>query len=372
MPICKTGFADNSKPDMKNGNEKSHRMTIAEIARLAGVTKSTVSGVLNNNPKARISEGTAAKVREIISRYNYVPSPLARGLSSRATRQIGFLVSSSATLGLSNSSFSQIPAGVEQACAEHDYSCVVSRYDLSTVKQFVIPDKLRQPCVDALIVAGLLYDSSEVLATLGIPIGIVGSCCTTNSFFQISRDSAGTFADLLGQLAKLGHQRVFFPYFNVTERNELVDAAEKCNTLLPSPILPIYWEYHDDLDEFVRGAQLCDLLFSDSPYRKCTAILANDQICLGFLRRLKEVGKKVPSDISVISTNNTPVCEWNTQPVSACQTLSKEHGQILCNGLIEHLEGKVTAEQLRERLQAQHLVQPVVMRATSGPAPKQC
>ena len=354
---------------MKSNNEKSHKVTIAEIARLAGVTKSTVSGVLNNNPKARISEVTAAKVREIISRYNYVPSPLARGLSSRATRQIGFLVSSTTTLGLSNSFFSQILAGVEQACAEHDYRCMVSRYDLSTVKQFVIPDKLRQPCVDALIVAGLLYDSSEALAALGIPIGIVGAY-PNRSFFQISRDSAGTFADLLGQLAKLGHQRVFFPYFNVNERNELVDAAEKCNILLPSPILPMYWEYHDDLDEFVRGAQLCDLLFSDSPYRKCTAILANDQICLGFLRRLNELGKKAPSDISVISTNNTPICEWNTQPVTACQTLCKEHGQILCNGLIELLEGKLTAEQLRERLQAQHLVQPVTMRATSGPAPK--
>ena len=356
-------------PNMKNNSEKSHRITIAEIARLAGVTKSTVSGVLNNNPKARISKETTAKVREIISRYNYVPSPLARGLSSRATRQIGFLVSSSATLGLSNSFFSQILAGVEQACSENDYRCLVSRYDLSTVKQFVIPNRLRQPCVDALIVAGLLYESSDALATLGIPIGIVGTSAN-RSFYQISRDSAGTFAGLLEHLAKLGHQRVFFPYFNTAERNELADAAEKCNTNLPSPILPMFWEYHDDLDEFVRGAKLCDLLFSKSPYRKCTAILANDQICLGFLRRMRELGKEAPADISVISTSDTPICEWNTQPVTACRTLCKEHGLYMCSSLIELLEGRLSDEQLRERLEAQHLVQPVAPRATSGPAPK--
>ena len=351
----------------KSASHPQRRMTIAEIARLAGVTKSTVSGVLNNNPKARIGKATAAKIREIISQYNYVPSPFARGLSSQVTGQIGFLISSSATLGLSNSYFSQILAGVEQACSERDYRCVVSRYDLSTVKQFVIPDKLRQPCVDALIVAGMLYESSELLTTLGIPIGIVGTS-PSGSFYQINRDTRSTFEAVLRQLAALGHRRVFFPYFTPGERNELADAAESCNRALSSPILPMFWEYHDQENEFDRGVKLCDHLFHDAQARQCTAILANDQICLGFLRRMNELGRKSPEDISVISTSDTPLCEWNSQPVTACHTTSFEHGYFLCGGLIDLLEGNFTPEQLREALLAQHLAQLLVMRSTLGKA----
>ena len=59
------------------------RMTISDIARLAGVAPSTVSEVVNNDPKSRVSRKTFDKVRKVIDKYNYVPSPQARALITK-------------------------------------------------------------------------------------------------------------------------------------------------------------------------------------------------------------------------------------------------------------------------------------------------
>ena len=67
------------------------RATLADVARLAGLSPTTVSMVLNNRPNTRLSEEAAERVRAAAARLNYRPNPAARGLRLGKTRTVGFI-----------------------------------------------------------------------------------------------------------------------------------------------------------------------------------------------------------------------------------------------------------------------------------------
>ena len=84
---------------------------IKEIAQKAGVSKSTVSRVLNNNPL--ISEETRERIQRIMREQNYVPNSMARGLSSQRTCSIALLVSIENSKAFYNPFFSEVMHGIE-------------------------------------------------------------------------------------------------------------------------------------------------------------------------------------------------------------------------------------------------------------------
>ena len=78
---------------------------------------------------------------------------MAQALTTKRTRQIGCLVSSTATLGIANNYYAEILAGIEHSCSESGYKCLVGRYDfLPHVADFVLNASIRQRNMDALII----------------------------------------------------------------------------------------------------------------------------------------------------------------------------------------------------------------------------
>ncbi len=343
------------------------RVTINDIAKLAGVAASTVSEVANNDPKSRVSRKTFEKVRKIIDEYNYVPSPQARALITRRTRQIGFLVSSTAMLGLANSYFSSILAGIETACSERDYRCMVSRYDLLSIHEFVMPAKLRQRSVDALLIAGRVENALCDLNDLGIPIAVIGTTPDTR-FFQVSSDMEQSFINIYRYLTELGHRRIVLPYYDEGERNERLKSLEEFNR---SSKLKLEAELLDDFKasgDFFRGSELAELILGNEKFAACTALLANNQICCGFMQKLAALGYRCPDDFSVIADNDSQNCQWNTIPITSCKSNTFEHGYIAANLMIDYLEEIRTADEIRAKMKELYRPNELIIRSSSGPA----
>ena len=204
-----------------NPLQNQRRITINDIARLAGVAISTVSEVINDNRKSRVAPKTEARVREVIRKLHYVPMQAARSLVSQRTHQIGFLVSSTATLGLANDFYSMMLAGVESVCSRMRYKCVVGKYDfISSVRNFVCHESLRQHSVDALIITGQVNPQCRAgLDALGVPIVLLGCDDTLakdggnepNGIFKIGCSFEKNYFRLFGYLKELGHRHFLFP-----------------------------------------------------------------------------------------------------------------------------------------------------------------
>ncbi len=309
------------------------RVTINDIARLSGVSKATVSEVINNDPKSRVSPETFAKVKKVIDECGYQPLQQAQAMSNGRTRHIGLLISSSAMLGFANSYFGTILAGVENACGARNYYCTVSLFDLAKLRDFLAPQNLRRRNVDALIVAGEIA-SEEFLLAMGIPVAILGYS-HHEEFYRIDRGNSplGAFR----HLAELGHREVLLPYFAEAERLETEAILKEFNRTGKHKINGHFSNSFLDIGDLRRGRELCNEVFVHK-YNGCTAMIANDQICSGFMQQLVSLGRKCPDDFSVVSRDDTPLCEWNSIPITACGGDVFEYGRAAANLMIDLLD----------------------------------
>ena len=115
-----------------------------DVARLAGVSTSTVSHVINND--RFVSEAIRLKVNDAVKTLNYAPSALARSLKLNQTRTIGMLITAS-----SNPFFSEIVRGVERSCFERGYSLVLCNTEGDEKRMNSNLETLLQKRVDGLL-----------------------------------------------------------------------------------------------------------------------------------------------------------------------------------------------------------------------------
>lgn len=347
-------------------DKKKKKITIKEIAELAGVAKSTVSEVINNNRKSRVSAKTFAKVKCIIDKYNYVPQISAKALSSHRTYQIGYLVSSKVTLGLANAYFSTIEAGVNKACQEYGYQMLVSTYDLSTIKNFVMPQKLMQRSVDALVIAGLVSEEVMIqLKSLNIPYIIAGGEYDED-VLCLRADMRSTYLKMLKYFADLGHELIGFGSSNQIATKSFVQAFKNRQ----DKKLKAIFATQAEANEFETGVKHAQNWLKADKSEKYTVFMANDQICIGFLSELLKNNVKCPDEISIMACSDTTSCKWNSLPVSAAESLLEEHGFMACELLVELLENKKSISEVKATLLKEHRPHELIIRATTGKAPE--
>jgi len=343
------------------------RITINDIARLASVSKSTVSEVINNNSSGKVRESTFAKVQSIIKKYNYTPSMQARALTTRRTGQIGFLVSSTATLELANNYFDMILSGVEHQCSEQGYRCMVSRYDLSILDHFVLSQKVQERSIDGLIIAGLKNDPGHILDHLDIPILMIGSSSNSH-IFQLHSDLFQTVVNAVEYLRNLGHRHFLLPYTFPQELELLVEVFNHCNhgnTCSSSSYLTgHYYSNCQTFNEFINGHQLAETALNRADLTSCTALIANDQVCSAFMQKLHECGYVLPKDYSILATNDSTLMKWGMVPVTVCDNNAFAMGQHASESIISLLKKKLSESELREKLATQNTASPLLHRSS--------
>ena len=344
--------------------KNKQRLTIKDIALLAGVSKTAVSGVLNN--KSRVGPEKEKKILDIIKEYNYVPQVSARALSNRRTYQIGYLVSSKVTLGLANAYFATIEAGVNKACQEHGYQMVVSTYDLSTIKNFVMPKKLMQRSVDALVIAGNVNDNVLAkLKNLQIPYIVIGGKYDDEDVLCLRSDMGNTYLKMIDYFANLGHELVCFEDSNPFAAKDFMEASKNYNF---EGIKTIFKKF-DAENDFKLGVKHAQYWMSLDKDKRYTAFIANDQICAGFLAELIKNGIKCPDEISIMACSGTTMCEWSPYPISASTSPLEEQGNIAATLLVELLEKKKNLNEVKEALHREYKHYELIIRSTTGKAP---
>jgi DNA-binding LacI/PurR family transcriptional regulator len=132
--------------------------TLADVAKLAGTSKTAVSSVLNNGrgKTTRVGEETALLIRDAAKRLGYRANLTAQSLATGRTGFIGFMLSSTVSRGFLNAYFAGYLEGVEAECRRQGYGLAVACAPISEAGSFIRSDILSQRRIDALIVAGEL------------------------------------------------------------------------------------------------------------------------------------------------------------------------------------------------------------------------
>ncbi|HEY0290527.1 MAG TPA: catabolite repressor/activator [Pseudomonas sp.] len=144
-------------------------MKLSDIARLAGVSVTTASYVINDKAQQqRISSATVERVRAVVEEHGFKPNPQAAGLRSRHTRTLGFILPD-----LENPSYARIAKQLEQGARARGYQLLIASSDDDPISELQLLQLFRARRCDALFVASCLPtsdDSYRELQKQGLPV----------------------------------------------------------------------------------------------------------------------------------------------------------------------------------------------------------
>lgn len=337
--------------------------TSADVARLAGVSRATVSYVLNDAPNENISEATRARVRAAAARIGYQPHAGAQSLRSSVTHILGLLVPEA-----NNGHHQETAAGVEACARRKGYSLFqsVTNFDAAEDRRGFL--QLKQRRFDALILTSAL--GATVLNEMGSLLER-GAVITGLGFSDPRIDAVRTEPirgerQVLEHLVALGHRRIGYIY-GVADQEVFRSRLDTCLELQGQLKVPFH-------EAWVRrcGPTLADgyqatqelLQLTQGEERPTALIVVNDLVAMAVLAALHAAGIAVPAEMSVISFDNTSMAEYTVPSLTSvdCEArLMGEHAASLTIARLEDRQRPLTHIETRAEL---------VVRGSTGPAPR--
>ena len=334
------------------------RVTIRDIAGLAGVSVATVSRVMNG--RGDVAPETRELVQRIVREHGYTTSRAARGLSAGRTGLIG------ATVPLVYPAyFSFILSGAAEALSERDMRLVLCPTQHEHAREVTLLERMMHGTTDG----GLLIlpqESSDELETLlmhGYRFVVVDPLQPLNENIPAVSCAHSAGADAaIKHLQELGHRRIAAitgprGWVATEDRLRGYNAALAAAGILPDPAL--VQETNFEIEQGRRAARhLLDL--HDRP----TAIFAfNDNVAIGVLQAARERGIRVPEELSVVGFDDVEAAEIVTPPLTTVRQPLAEMGRMAVSLLERLIEG-----QRIEGLHVELRTQLVVRQTTAPPA----
>jgi len=319
---------------------KRRRVTSADVAARAGVSRTTVSFVLNQRPDTQISPATWRRVEEAARELGYYAHGPARQLAAGASLTLGLVLCQSPEQVATDALLAETLLGVAAAARAGGYRVLVEPL---TPGQGSYAELLRSERTDGLIVSGPRVDDEELAALVeeGFPIVLQGhrADLETPSVDVDNRAGArGAVEHLLG----LGHRRIAC----ITNASLAYTAAAErlagYRDALQAAGLPVDAQLirEGDFDAASGHRAMANLLAGEV----FTAVfVASDVVVFGVLRAIRDAGKVVPDDISVVGFDDIPLAEHFDPPLTTVRLPAHGLGVAAGQALVERVAGRPVA-----------------------------
>ncbi|MCE0493166.1 LacI family DNA-binding transcriptional regulator [Vibrio salinus] len=274
--------------------------TIVDVCKLAGVSKATVSRVINGT--GQVKESTRDTVYAAMEQLGYRPNKTAQALATNRTNSIGLVVSD-----FDGELLKQIEARVD---LEHK-QLIVTNGKNNPDQEYEVIRQLEGRCDAVILYSSTLSDEhiNRLYQHLTIPLVIMNRTSKNQAFYSVSFDQEGAVTMLMEHLISFGHRQIACitgPLTNLTGQARL---AGYKNSLKNSGI-PVKNSLIVSADYTMKSGYVAckELLSRCIPF---TAVIAfNDSMVIGALKALSEVGIQVPGDVSIAGIDNEPITEF--------------------------------------------------------------
>ena len=365
--------------------QTGRRITIADVAKAASVSKAAVSFAFN--APERLNSETASRIRAIAAELHYRPDPVARMLAARRTETIGILTPQGLDVVFPNPYFGSFTAGVAAAAESAGYSL-----------QFISPVRgsliraVHQATVDGFIAYGLSSDHPEIdqVRRSGLPFVLVDSTALPEELSVSVDDEVGA-RSAADYLIELGHRSFAILAFEPPLRGTS-DLAPAPGNGGGSGSTARYWTTADDaaarrMRGYVAafadagidvppeaiasmpatleaGASAFRRLYDDG--QRPTAVLAmSDALAIGVIRAARDLGIGVPRDVSVVGFDDIDVAAFTDPPLTTIHQPGRSKGEAAMRILLSRLEGGDARDSPHLRLGTRLIVRGSTGRARS-------
>jgi alanine racemase len=339
------------------------RPRIADVAREAGVSKTAVSFAFNRPD--RLAPDTAQRIRDVAAAMGYRPDPVARTLSQRRTHTIGVLTPQALSVVFSNPFFGAFAEGVALAVEPAGYGLT-----------FISPlhgslaGALGRAMVDGVVVVGVSADHPEVeqIRAAGIPLVMVDSSARTDEP-TVEVDDEGGARAAAEHLLELGHRDLVVASMEPAMPGAPIDADWVTGRRLRgyAAAMAAAGRALDPVDVVAApatiegGAQAFRRAWEAG--RRPTGVLAmSDAMAIGVVRAARELGLRVPADLSVVGYDDIDIGRHTDPPLTTVHQPIREKGERAVRLLLGLVEADARPQPRAVRLETR-----LIVRGSTGP-----
>lgn len=303
-------------------------VTINDIAKQAGVAKSTVSRYLNNGS---VSKTTRKKLDEIVKVTGYTPNTFARSLKATKTNMIGVIIPR-----LNSASTNEVLNGIDEKTRENGYQLIITNSNQNIDRELEnIQTLIKQKVEGIILLAQEITESHrELINGSKIPFLVLGQ--KAESIHSMAYDDYNAGQTIGRYALELGHRE--FLYFGVSERDKAVGKERKQGVI--DSINKVSGTTVEVVEtSFSKTTAYQDALTALPKSRASYVVCATDNIAIAVLKAALELGYSIPDDFSISGFGGYEETDYVQPSITTISYPYKEMGTQAVMNLIELVKG---------------------------------
>ncbi len=313
-------------------------MNLEDVAREAGVSRATVSRVLNN--ERSVSDKTRTHVLEVVERLNFSPNHAARTLVTQRSDIIGIVIPDYANVFFGDSSyFPMLLQGIVETTNALDYSILLSISKRNENRDHFAQRIIRNRMTDGLVIASIKNDDpllERLIANTRCFVMVERPLRNSDRFSYVTSDNIQGGYIATQHLIKLGRRRIahITGHVTIADAQDRLEGYKKALTEANIPFdADLVYEGEFSHHHGYEGAK------SLMAHKPDAIFAASDTIALGAIQAIEEADLSVPRDIAIVGFDDLDEASKSKPQLSTIRQLVRQKGAAAANLLIDMIKG---------------------------------
>jgi len=311
-------------------------MKMSDIARLAGVSKATVSRVINNSQNVSIE--LKAKVEKVLEETGYKPNLLAQELATNKTNMIGIVLPN---IGIDT--FSSITEGITDILDSKGYNVLLANSNESIEKEVEYIKIFNRKQVDGIIIfpVDITQMHIETIENIKVPVVVMGQ---ENENLQVScvlYDDFNAVKDITELMICNGHKKI--AYIGLDDSRESIGKLRRKGYMeaMKSSEIVIQDKYIQISSLSISsGYESMKRIIERNNELPTVVVTATDRLAIGAMKYLKEKNIKIPEEVSVVGIDNMEISSIIEPKLTTVNFDYKKSGEKAAQMIINKIESK--------------------------------
>lgn len=308
------------------------KVSLADVARRAGVSPATVSRVVNGT--AGVRPEILSKVKQACNELGYMPNGAARALSTRRSKSVGAIVPS-----IENEGFAKAVGGLQRHLNEAGYSLLLASSDYDPKRELYEARVLLSRGIDGMVLVGSSHDEALIPLLEKQHVPCIETWTLSDTRPSVGFDNREAAFTVAQHLVDLGHRRIGVISGSLQHNDRASARASGIRACLEAHGLSVHSEIHVERPYLISEGKSALQTMISATSRPTAVICGNDQIAFGAIIGAKAMGLNVPQDLSITGFNDFDWAAYLTPSLTTIRIPAQEIGTAAAKYILKCLSG---------------------------------